>query len=83
MAPRLNREELSRKHIMWQVRESLRRLETDYIDLYQIHWPDPNTSKEETIRALADLVRRGLALYTGAANAGPMTWLSSWRRRRG
>ena len=68
MAPWPNGEGLSRKHIMWQVRESLRRLGTDYIDLYQIHWPDPDTPKEETLRALADLVRRGLVLYTGVSN---------------
>ena len=68
MAPWPNGEGLSRKHIMWQVRESLRRLGTDYIDLYQVHWPDPETPKEETVRALSDLVRRGLVLYTGVSN---------------
>ncbi len=50
---------LSRKHIMWQIDESLRRLGTDYVDLYQIHRFDPATPLEETLEALDDLVRAG------------------------
>nr|WP_211096618.1 aldo/keto reductase [Acidilobus sp. 7A] len=53
---------------MWQARESLRRLGTDYIDLYQLHWPDPETPKLETLRALQDLVRMGLVHYTDVSN---------------
>lgn len=68
MAPWPNGEGLNRKHIMWQVRESLKRLGTDHIDLYQLHWPDPDTPKLETLRALQDLVRMGLVNYTGISN---------------
>ncbi|MEM0444578.1 MAG: aldo/keto reductase [Nitrososphaerota archaeon] len=59
---------LSRKHIMWQARESLRRLKTDYIDLYQIHRWDYGTPIEETLAALTDLVRAGKTLYIGASS---------------
>ncbi len=68
MASWPNGEGLSRKHIMWQIRESLRRLRTDYIDLYQMHAPDPSTPIEETMEAMADLVHRGLVNYLGASN---------------
>ncbi len=68
-----NGEGLSRKHIMHAVEDSLRRLQTDYIDLYQIHWDDPHTPIEETLRALDDLVRQGKVRYIGASN------ISAWR----
>lgn len=58
----------SRTHIMDQVEKSLRRLRTDYIDLYQIHAFDPTTPLEETLRALDDLVRSGKVRYIGASN---------------
>ena len=58
----------SRMHIMAEVENSLRRLDTDYIDLYQIHWSDPNTPIEETLRALDDLVRQGKVRYVGCSN---------------
>lgn len=54
-----NRQGLSRKHIMAAVDDSLRRLGTDYIDLYQIHRWDPRTPIEETMDALNDLIRVG------------------------
>ncbi len=63
-----NGEGASRKHIFEAVEDSLRRLQTDYIDLYQIHWPDPDTSAEETVRALDDLVRQGKIRYFGWSN---------------
>lgn len=63
-----NDEGLSRLHIMQAVEGSLRRLQTDYIDLYQTHWPDANTPIEETLRALDDLVRQGKVRYIGASN---------------
>ncbi len=59
----------SRGHIMDAVHASLRRLGTDYIDLYQIHGFDPITPIEETVRALDDLVRQGLVRYVGISNA--------------
>ena len=58
----------SRYHIKQQVEDSLRLLQTDYIDLYQIHRPDPNTPIEETLRALDDLVHQGKVRYIGGSN---------------
>jgi aryl-alcohol dehydrogenase-like predicted oxidoreductase len=58
----------SRKHIMQAVENSLRRLKTDYIDLYQIHHPDPNTPLDETLQALDDLVHSGKVRYIGCSN---------------
>src|SRR5437588_7557751 len=58
---------LSRKHIMEQCHASLRRLGTDYIDLYQCHRYDPEVPLEETLRALDDLVTQGKALYVGVS----------------
>ena len=63
-----NGEGLSRAHILLAVEDSLRRLQTDYIDLYQTHWPDENTPIEETMRALDDLVRQGKVRYVGCSN---------------
>jgi aryl-alcohol dehydrogenase-like predicted oxidoreductase len=63
-----NGEGASRKHIFEACDDSLRRLQTDYIDLYQIHWPDPSTPAEETVRALDDLVRAGKIRYYGWSN---------------
>jgi aryl-alcohol dehydrogenase-like predicted oxidoreductase len=58
----------SRQHIMRELEGSLRRLRTDYIDLYQIHAFDPKTPLEETLRALDDLVTSGKVRYIGASN---------------
>ena len=58
----------SRKHILQQVEDSLRRLNTDYIDLYQMHRPDPNTPILETLTTLNDLVRQGKIRYIGCSN---------------
>jgi aryl-alcohol dehydrogenase-like predicted oxidoreductase len=58
----------SRRYIMRAVEDSLRRLRTDWIDLYQQHRPDPLTPMEETLRALDDLVRQGKVRYIGCSN---------------
>jgi aryl-alcohol dehydrogenase-like predicted oxidoreductase len=68
-----NDEGLSRKHIFSSVQQSLIRLGTDYIDLYQVHWPDESTPIEETLRALDDLIHDGRVLYIGCSN------YSAWR----
>lgn len=63
-----NAEGLSRLHIFTAVEASLRRLKTDYIDLYQTHWVDEQVPIEETLRALDDLVRQGKVRYLGCSN---------------
>jgi aryl-alcohol dehydrogenase-like predicted oxidoreductase len=63
-----NDEGLSRRHIFTAAQASLRRLNTDYIDLYQVHWPDESTPIDETLSALDDLVRRGVVRYIGGSN---------------
>lgn len=68
MSPGPNGWGLSRKHILWQVEESLRRLGTDYIDLYQVHRWDTSTPLEETLAALDQLVRDGKVRYLGASS---------------
>jgi aryl-alcohol dehydrogenase-like predicted oxidoreductase len=68
-----NAEGLSRAHILQSVEASLRRLNTDYIDLYQAHFYDENTPIEETLRTFEDLVRQGKVRYSGCSN------YPSWR----
>jgi aryl-alcohol dehydrogenase-like predicted oxidoreductase len=63
-----NGEGASRYRIMKQVEASLKRLNTDYIDLYQVHRPDPFTPLDETLRALDDLVSQGKVRYIGCSN---------------
>jgi aryl-alcohol dehydrogenase-like predicted oxidoreductase len=63
-----NQRGLSRKHIRHAIDDSLRRLGTDYVDLYQIHRFDPDTPMEETLEALNEVVRAGKALYIGASS---------------
>ena len=75
--PGPNDQGLSRRHIMQAVEASLRRLGTDYIDLYQPHWPDVETPLEETLRALDDLVRQGKVRYIGCSN------FEAWRLCKG
>jgi aryl-alcohol dehydrogenase-like predicted oxidoreductase len=58
----------SRRYIMSAVEDSLRRLRTDHIDLYQMHQPDPRTPIEESLRALDDLIHQGKVLYIGCSN---------------
>jgi aryl-alcohol dehydrogenase-like predicted oxidoreductase len=62
----------SRHYIMQAVEDSLRRLKTDWIDLYQFHRPDPRTPIDETLRALDDLIRQGKIRYIGCSN------MSAW-----
>jgi aryl-alcohol dehydrogenase-like predicted oxidoreductase len=71
-----NAQGLSRHHIMASVEASLRRLQTDYIDLYQAHRDDRDTPLDETMGAFADLVHQGKVRYLGASN------YSAWRLTR-
>ncbi len=66
--PRPNARGGSRHNVIRAVEASLKRLGTDYIDLYQIHFPDPSTPVEETMRAFDDLIRAGKIRYTGCSN---------------
>jgi 1-deoxyxylulose-5-phosphate synthase len=68
MGPGENDRGLSRKHVMAGIDASLRRLDMDYVDLYQIHRWDPRTPIEETMGALEDVVRAGKARYIGASS---------------
>ena len=63
-----NRRDSSRARIMASLEQSLRNLATDHVDVYLVHWPDPNTPFEETMRALDDIVRQGKARYIGVSN---------------
>ena len=68
MAEGQNDRGATRYHIMDAVENSLRRLGTDYIDLYQVHWPDLQTPIEQTLRALDDLIKQGKVRYIGSSN---------------
>jgi aryl-alcohol dehydrogenase-like predicted oxidoreductase len=72
MSENLNRSGATRVNIMREVEGSLQRLQTDYIDLYQVHGWDSNTPLEETVRTLDDLVRQGKVRYIGLSNL--MSW---------
>jgi aryl-alcohol dehydrogenase-like predicted oxidoreductase len=76
IGPGPNDRGLSRRHILQQVDESLARLQTDRLDMYLMHEPDPETPLDETLRALDDVVRAGKVLYIGASNIEP------WRLAR-
>lgn len=79
-----NRRGGSRQNIMVCVEESLRRLNTDYIDLYQLHFPDQGTPIEETLRALDDLLRQGKVRYIGSSNfASWQLCEAAWTARTG
>jgi aryl-alcohol dehydrogenase-like predicted oxidoreductase len=72
----------SRRYIFEAIEASLRRLDTDYVDLYQVHFPDVNTPIEETMRALDDVVRQGKARYIGCSNfAGWQVVEAQWVAR--
>lgn len=66
-----NRRDSGRARIMASLEQSLKRLATDHVDVYLIHWPDPNTPFEETFRALDDIVRMGKARFIGVSNFRP------------
>ncbi len=72
MSDNLNRSGATRVNIMREVEASLQRLQTDYIDLYQVHGWDSNTPLEETVRTLDDVVRQGKVRYIGLSNY--MSW---------
>lgn len=67
------RRDASRRHILQAVEDSLTRLRTDWLDVYYLHWPDPLTPMEETLRALDDLIHAGKVRYIGACN------LAAWQ----
>ena len=74
----------ARRYIVKAVEDSLKRLHTDHIDLYQMHVPDPDTPIEETLRALDDLVRDGKVLYIGNSNfTGWQIADADWTSRTG
>jgi aryl-alcohol dehydrogenase-like predicted oxidoreductase len=77
VGPGPNDRGLSRRQILRQADASLARLQTDRLDLYLIHEPDPETPLDETLEALNDLVRMGKVLYVGASN------IEAWRLARG
>ena len=77
----------SRRYIMAAAEASLKRLNTDYMDLYQIHFPDPETPQEETLGALNDLVRAGKVRYLGSSNfagyqVADAAWISKTKATR-
>ncbi|HEX2037548.1 MAG TPA: aldo/keto reductase [Chloroflexota bacterium] len=81
MGPGVNDEGLSRKHIFQAIEDSLRRLQTDHVDLYYCHQPDRATPLEQTVRAMDDLVRAGKIRYWGTSNHAAWqvvraTWLA-------
>ncbi|MEV6491814.1 aldo/keto reductase [Actinoplanes sp. NPDC051633] len=83
----INDRGLSRRHVIRQVETSLRRLETDYIDLYYAHDPDPDTPMEQTLAAYDDLIRQGKIRYVGLSNhpAWQVThalWIADDRRQQ-
>jgi aryl-alcohol dehydrogenase-like predicted oxidoreductase len=67
MSEDVNDRGLSRKHVFESLHRSLRRLRTDYVDLYQCHRPDPETPLDETCRAMDDLIEQGKVLYWGVS----------------
>lgn len=85
MGPGPNQKGLSRKHIMEGIDASLKRLGTDYVDLYIIHRLDPETPMDEIVEALNDVVRAGKALYIGASSmrAWQFARLVTLQRERG
>jgi aryl-alcohol dehydrogenase-like predicted oxidoreductase len=63
-----NRRDSSRVRVLTSIDKSLQRLRTDHVDIYLVHWPDPNTPLDETMAALDDVVRQGKVRYVGVSN---------------
>jgi aryl-alcohol dehydrogenase-like predicted oxidoreductase len=63
-----NRRDSTRSRVMASIEKSLQRLQTDHVDVYLVHWPDPDTGLDETMHALDDIVRQGKARYIGVSN---------------
>jgi myo-inositol catabolism protein IolS len=63
-----NRRDSRRDRVLASIDKSLQRLNTDHVDVYLVHWPDPNTPLDETMHALDDIVRQGKARYVGISN---------------
>jgi aryl-alcohol dehydrogenase-like predicted oxidoreductase len=73
---------LSRHHLIASCEASLRRLRVDHVDLYQVHWPDPDTPVEETAGALEELVREGKTRYIGVSNFDARQMAAFQRHRK-
>jgi hypothetical protein len=76
-----NRRDSSRQRILASIDNSLRRLRTDRVDIYLVHWPDPNTPLDETVQALDDIVRQGKVRYIGVSNFR-LAQIEAWMRLR-
>ena len=77
-----NRRDSSRSRVFASIDKSLQRLRTDHIDIYLVHWPDPNTPLEETVAALDEVVRQGKVRYIGVSNFRPAQIEETMRLRR-
>jgi len=77
-----NRRDSSRSRVFVSIDKSLQRLRTDHIDIYLVHWPDPNTPLEETVAALDEVVRQGKVRYIGVSNFRPAQIEETMRLRR-
>ena len=73
----LGKKDISKKHILKAAEDSLKRLQTDHIDLYQTHWDDNETPVEETLSAYQQLIEEGKVKYIGASNLSPQRLLAS------
>ena len=76
-----NRRDSSRARILASIDKSLQRLGTDYVDIYLVHWPDPNTPLDETMGGLDEIVRQGKARYVGVSNFRLAQIEAAMRRR--
>ncbi len=77
-----NRRDSSRARVLASIDKSLQRLKTDHVDIYLVHWPDPNTPLDQTMAALDDIVRQGKARHVGVSNFRLPQIEEAMRRRR-